>query len=112
MPYNEHYYNGRNYYLFSILADVRNGYGDGYVEYICETKGVPDDASIGYKHIVNMWGGDGHSHSYFTLSELLDIDWDKYNKDGWIDSFLSTIDRMKEIDSDSDKVRAVFFFDN
>ena len=67
-------YNGRNYNLFSMLADVRNGYvsnGNTYmITPIDEPRGVPSDASSAYKEYVDEWGADGHSHSYFTLTEL------------------------------------------
>ena len=67
-------YNGRNYNLFSMLADVRNGYkcnGKLYmITPISEPRGVPADASTAYKEYVEEWGADGHSHSYFTLAEL------------------------------------------
>lgn len=67
-------YNGRNYNLFSMLADVRNGYisnGNTYmIKPIDDPRGVPSDASSAYKEYVDEWGADGHSHSYFTLTEL------------------------------------------
>ena len=67
-------YNGRNYNLFSMLADVRNGYkcnGKLYmITPISEPRGVPADAGTAYKEYVEEWGVDGHSHSYFTLAEL------------------------------------------
>ena len=67
-------YNGRNYNLFSMLADVRNGYtsnGKTYmIKPIDEPRGVPSDASDAYKEYVDEWGADGHSYSYFTLTEL------------------------------------------
>ena len=69
-------YNGRNYNLFSMLAGVRNGYisnGNTYmITPIDDARGVPSDASSAYKEYVDEWGRDGHSHSYFTLSELDD----------------------------------------
>lgn len=58
-----------------------------------------------------MYEGDSHTHSYFTLKELLDIDWSKYNIE-YIKTFLDTIEKMKLIDDDTSKVRCVFFFDN
>ena len=74
-------YNGRNYDLFSILADVRNGFGfagamtgEGFKS-ICYPKGVPSDASEEYKAEVEDWGDDAHSHSYHTLKQLTDYDW-------------------------------------
>lgn len=85
--YNEKYtmepYNGRSYHLFSILADVRNGYGfagvdtgDGFVP-ICKPKGIPKDASDFYKIEVKEWGVDGHSHSWLSLKEIKEYDWDQ-----------------------------------
>lgn len=71
--------NGRNYDLFSILADVRNGRGfagvdtgDGYVP-ISEPKGMPEDVSKGL--IENVCWDYDHSHSYLSLRELIEYDW-------------------------------------
>lgn len=76
------WFDGRNYDLFAILADVRNGYGfagvptgEGFKP-IAKPRGVPKDASSGYKHEVEQWDGDGHSHTYHTLKHLQDYDWD------------------------------------
>lgn len=110
VPYGQGFYHGRNYYLFSILADVRN-YGSDKVKPISAPKGIPKNASDGYKYTIGRWDGDGHSHSYFTLSQLMRVNWSKYNKD-WISGFLETIQKMKELDPDPKKVRVVFFFDN
>lgn len=104
------YYRGRNYYLFSVLAGVRD-YGDT-PRRLSDPRGVPDDASDGYKTIVEQMGSDGHSHSYFTLEELLNVNWDEYKREDWLDDFMDTIERMKLIDNDPSKVRCVFFFDN
>lgn len=86
-----HPYSGRNYNLFAILANVRNGHGfagsdtgDGFVP-MAEPRGVPDDATDFYKHQVEEWGGDGHSHSWATLGELKAYDWDRVTTlRGWI----------------------------
>lgn len=79
--YNSLVYNGRNYNLFAILANVRNGYGfagcdtgEGFVP-ISEPKGLPDDVTEEVKRCSDQWDCDGHSHSYLTLKELLDYDW-------------------------------------
>lgn len=75
-------YTNRNYGLFAILADVRNGTGFAGVKTgepttpIDLPRGLPDDASEVYLAEVEHWGVDGHSHTYFTLAELLDHDWD------------------------------------
>lgn len=60
----------RNYSRFAILADVRN-YGG--TEYIAEPRGLPDDVTAEVKKDSDDWDCDGHSHSYFTLKELLDF---------------------------------------
>lgn len=54
---------------------------------------------------------DVHSHSYFTLTELLAVDdeiWDKLE----CPEFRTTLQRMKELDPNPDNVRSCFFFDN
>lgn len=74
-------YDGRNYDLFAMLADVRNGSGfagcdtgDGFVP-ISMPKGLPDDVSNGVKERYEDWCNDGHSCSWLTLNELLSYDW-------------------------------------
>lgn len=62
-------YDGRNYALFSLLADVRN-YGDN--KPISEPKGLPEDCCQEIKDQYEYWYGDAHSTSYFTLKELID----------------------------------------
>lgn len=81
VPYDNAFYSGRNYNLFSILADVRNGYGfggcdtgDGFVP-ICEPKGLPFDVTPTVRAQSDSWGGDGHSHSWFTVEQLDAYDW-------------------------------------
>lgn len=104
---NKRFYGGRNYYLFGILAGVRYD----RIEPISNPRGVPNDISEAYKEQLKQWEGDAHSKSYLTLKELLDVDWSKYDKE-YISDFLTTIERMKEIDPDPEKVRCLFFFDN
>jgi hypothetical protein len=92
VPYEKRYYSGRNYNLFAILADVRNGSGfagcktgEGFNP-ISQPKGLPDDVSKEMKQASEGMGGDGHSHSWFTLRELLDYDWTQTTKlQGWCD---------------------------
>ena len=76
-------YQGRNYDLFSVLADVRNGRGfagvktgEGFVP-ISAPKGLPEDISQEVKVLSDDWGDDGHSHSFFTLEELQSYDWNQ-----------------------------------
>jgi hypothetical protein len=59
----------------------------------------------------DRWDCDAHSHSYYTLTELLNVDWEEYG-DCYLGEFLQSIERMKEIDEDTDNVRMCFFFDN
>lgn len=85
------FYDGRNYDLFAILANVRNGRGFagvstglGFIP-ISEPKGLPIDVSPDVEKDSESWGSDGHSHSWITLRELLDFDWtQKTYKEGWI----------------------------
>ncbi|EGB9983127.1 hypothetical protein ABFW39_002842 [Listeria monocytogenes] len=72
---------GRNYNLFGILANVRNGFGfaqidtgDAFIP-ISNPRGVPKDASKSYLSFVEDWGTDGHSHSFLNLDELQNFDW-------------------------------------
>lgn len=62
-------YNDRDYTAFGILANVRN-YDNN--ETISEPKGIPEDTCKEIIKEYRKWGRDGHSHSYFTLRELLD----------------------------------------
>jgi len=72
---------GRSYDLFAILADVRNGRGFAGVltgtgfDPISEPRGIPDDVC---QEIMEETSSDpdGHSHSWYTLKELLDYNWD------------------------------------
>ncbi len=110
------FYEDRNYFLFAILADVRNGYD---IEPLSQPKGIPEDSCYPIKYIVDQWSGDGHSHSYFTLKELLEVDWDKYctkspdvDRSNWLDGFKEKLNNLKELDTNPENVRCVFFFDN
>lgn len=87
-------YEGRNYNLFAMLANVRNGYGfagvdtgDGFVP-IDMPRGLPPDVSVLVKKQSDGWGDDGHSHSYFTLRELKAYNWNGgiTKLRGWVDA--------------------------
>jgi hypothetical protein len=84
--YEDRFWQGRNYDLFAILADVRNGYGfagcdtgNGYVP-ISPPRGLPDDVCESVQKESDRWGCDGHSHSWLTVQDLLDYDWDQTTK--------------------------------
>ena len=68
------FYDGRNYQLFSILANVRNS---NKITPISLPKGMPYDYSAEYKKEIKDWGLDGHSHSYLTLKEIQEYPWDE-----------------------------------
>lgn len=92
VEYDNHFYTGRNYNLFAILADVRNGRGFAGIKTgegfnpISSPRGIPEDASTEYKESVAQWDGDGHSHSYFTVQELMKYDWTQVScLQGWVD---------------------------
>jgi hypothetical protein len=79
--YTRRYYSGRNYNLFAILANVRNGHGfalfptgEGF-QPISEPRGLPLDVCPEVATSVKAWGVDGHSHSHLTLTELLQFNW-------------------------------------
>jgi hypothetical protein len=86
--YHQNWYNGRNYNLFAMLADVRNGRGFAGVQTgagfnpIAEPRGLPDDVTPGHydEEVEDFVGGfnfGDHSFSHLTLKELLDYDWDQ-----------------------------------
>lgn len=81
VPYQKSFYHGRNYNLFAMLADVRNGRGFAGVKTgagfnpICEPRGLPDDVTPEVGMEAASWAGDGHSHSWLTVQELLEYDW-------------------------------------
>lgn len=114
----------QDYSLFGFLANVRNYDGS---EVLSEPKDLPKDVSDEVKDSAEEWRGNAHSHSYFTLEELLAFDYDKtlvIQRDGcenygktltyrenlgsnWFD----TLDVMKTLGAPAD-VRIVFWFDN
>lgn len=83
-PLTDHPYDGRNYNLFGILANVRNGYGfagvdtgDAFVP-IAKPRGIPEDASDFYRWECDH--GMGHTPSWLSLHELVECDWSRTTK--------------------------------
>ena len=93
VPY-EQQFTDRNYRLFGLISDgVRNSF-----PFSVKQRGLPDNVSPEVKACSDIWGSDGHSHSYLTKQELLDLlarvdseniivkgmkdvdGWDKYKK--------------------------------
>jgi hypothetical protein len=76
-------YIGRNYDLFAILADVRNGTGFAGIvtgerkQPISAQRGLPADVSQEVAKESETWGCDGHSHSWLTLREVTEYDYDR-----------------------------------
>jgi len=68
----------RNYSLFGWLADVRNY---SAVTPISDPRGVPNGISEDARKEIEYWGIDGHSHSWLTLKELLEYDYDQVIED-------------------------------
>lgn len=91
VDYERQFYKGRNYDLFAMLANVRNGHGvagvdtgDGFVP-IAMPRGLPEDVSPEVLAESDGWDCDGHSHSFFTVVELLAYDWTRTTKKrGWV----------------------------
>lgn len=77
-------YDGRNYDLFAILADVRNGTGfagcktgEGF-NIISEPRGLPNDMSTELEDYSNEYYE--HSGSHLLLKEVLEFDWGQVTK--------------------------------
>ena len=95
-------YRDRNYDVFAILANVRNGRsfanvvtGDGF-NYITDNRGLPVDASDFIKKQL-----DGlHSVGWVSLHEILTYDWTQTTKkQGWVTAVeFERWDRMKKWD--------------
>lgn len=68
---HNHPFNWRSYGVFGFLADVRNY---SMVPPIAERRGKPEDVSDYVK--AEYWESDDHSHSWLSLKELLDFDYE------------------------------------
>ncbi len=74
-------FDNRNYDLFGILADVRNGVGfagcltgSGWPS-IAPDRGIPDDSTVTERERHDYTLGD-HSYTWVSLDELKAFDWD------------------------------------
>ncbi len=79
VPHEKRLYDGRNYRLFSVLADVRNWYDTPYeiLPILEENRGLPKDIDPELFEKTNDFIlGECHSCSWLTLKELLDYPWD------------------------------------
>jgi hypothetical protein len=117
-PYSFQPYDDRNYELFSVLANVRNGY---QIAPISEPRDYPDNM-----HQVSKWLLDGydfvdHSPTWLSLEEVLAYDWSQpspsYVIGGQLaDScrkFLENMDVLKMYGSNENcDIRLIFGFDS
>jgi len=71
------WYSDRNYTVFAILGNVRNGEGFAGVythdplPYISDWRGVPDDVTEATRAVLS----NEHSETWCTLAEIMDYDW-------------------------------------
>lgn len=90
VDYKVQFFGDRNYDLFAILADVRNGHGfagvktgEGFVP-ISAPKGWPEDCCPELRALFDR--GIEHTPSYLTVKEIMDYDWTQTTKkQGWVD---------------------------
>lgn len=72
----------RNYFLFAVLGNVRNGYGFAgiftheEIVPISDNRGIPIDVSKETLKILS----EEHSPTWVSLTEILNYDWNKKNK--------------------------------
>jgi hypothetical protein len=110
-----HLAGSRNYRFFAALAAVR-GAGP-------EPRGLPSDVSDYVQHEVDMYGVDGHSHSWMSVREFMPI-FDEHCLAGagavevvggrttWGQRFERLFCTYLDNIADVDNYRVVFFFDN
>lgn len=71
-------FDDRSYGTFGFLAGVRNYSG---VTPIAQPRGLPNDVSDYVRGQYDSWGGDGHTHSWLSLDELLAFDYSQPMED-------------------------------
>lgn len=83
----DRWYSNRNYVVFAVLGDVRNGSGFAGsfthtpVIPISSNRGIPDDVLPETRAVLS----DEHSPSWCMLSEVLDYDWSQtIQRGGWV----------------------------
>ena len=116
------FYWGRNYDLFSILAEVRGSYDP-----IDDPRGLPEDVTDATQKEFERWGRDAHTPSYYTLKELKDYLYNNSEDEEITETLKQFIEPMENrfreefwITNDDEKrytvkenaFRVVFWFDN
>lgn len=112
----EYYDGARSIPLFALLADVRISSTWDYSDSkpIAEPRGLPDDLSetvANYMGPRSDWDGSLHSHSWYTLGELLLYDWPE-NLQGFVENTLRPIHEQTKAGWAPRDVRIVIAFDN
>ena len=116
------FYWGRNYDLFSILAEVRGSYDP-----IDDPRGLPEDVTDATRQEFERWGQDAHTPSHYTLKELKDYLYNNSEDDELTETLKRFVEPMENrfreefwITNDDEKrytvkenaFRVVFWFDN
>ena len=116
------FYWGRNYDLFSILAEVRGSYDP-----IDDPRGLPEDVTDATRKEFERWGRDAHTPSYYTLKELKDYLYNNSEDEEVTETLRGFVEPMENrfreefwITNDDEKrytvkenaFRVVFWFDN
>ena len=89
----------RDYAWFGAIAGVRGS------NQLFEQRGLPDEVVPEIRREINQWNGDGHSHSWLMVSEMLEHP--TLRK-----SFSSHVKWFKTHVEDPQNTMMVFFFDN
>lgn len=77
----------RSYDSFGVLFGVRNYVG---AIPIAPERGLPNDISRKVKKESDEWDSDGHSHTWLSVADVKNYDWEQKSIDGRV----STIDKM------------------
>lgn len=105
------YSDGRNYNLFCALAGVRSYMFEPEPTNYPKPKGLPKDTCSEIKEEADIYGSDGHTHSWLTLKELEELDLNEYGRT--CDRFLNEVlPKLIKENAKPEDIRIVFFFDN
>ena len=117
IAYEDRFYTGRNYALFWKLSGVRGPY-EG-VEPMCEDEcgnGFPDDASPEVRDSLDPDCLDFHSHTHYTLTELLLENWAEFDRQFGANFEKTVLDMqalaIEKTNGNTDHVRFLCCYDN
>ena len=109
-------YINRNYHLFGALALVRTEW-----EFSQEPRGLPEDISAEVSEMADHWKDDGHSHSYWSVTELKALatrlmvqteDTDGHATSGVLRGLQDILQGLPAPPEGTTDQRIVFWFDN